>query len=734
MRNARLPRFSAICDRIIEGFIIFLIVFTPLAFGTVNTWSITIMECVAFMALATWLVKMTHEKELIFCRLWLHIPLAVLLYLMLLQLLPLPPQVLGFISPETFRTYQETIPDWPQRPPFETIEKISSELGVYIPTHERLSSNRSISIYTFATQSELLKYLTYLSIFYIIINNFKDRITLERLTTIIILMGFLLAVFGLVQHFSWNGKIYWLKELKHGGAPFGPFVNRNHFAGYMEMVIPLALGSLVARTLHIDFPHKGLSPKDKVLAFFGRETAIVILLYSAVVIMMFSLFFSISRGGILSLLVGIIIFAVLMPKKRRLTPIFAILGVIFVIGALQEFVVKRFLEISDVGFSHRYDFWKDSVGIIKDFPIFGTGLGDFPWVFTRYQSLRPEAFVRHAHNDYIEFMVDMGLLGLFAVIAACVLYFLYVTAVLNRRKSTYTRAMVCGGIASLGAVLTHSAVDFNLHISSNALLATLIAALTLGLVTAYEKNYEPKTLLRFWELPLERRWSVITSFVLTGLFLIFLLSIPIRNGLAEAYYRLREQYQNPSTKIALTRKASELQSSNSKYYRELSKFYILAGERGTALPFLMKAIYLKPTDAYLHLQMAALLDTFVSLREVPPGYGPWERAIGQQLKASMALFPIDPTVHAGVCNLILKRWGYLNETQRQTVLSILSKTLELDSGKHSEAILEALWETSGDMSLVKDVIRKSGKQNKHLSLIVERLENSDKNTDGTRAD
>lgn len=730
MKKAHLPKFPAICDLIIKGFIIFLIVFTPLAFGTMELWSVTVMECIAFMALAVWLVKMTYEGELTFCKLWVNIPIAIILGLILLQLLPLPPKVLGLISPKTFHIYKETIPDWPQHAPFETIRNTSSELGIHMPAHENLSSAMDISLYPHVTQNELLKVLTYLFLFYIVINNFKDRRTLERLTVIITMMGFLLAVFGLIQYFTWNGKIYWFRELRYGGAPFGPFVNRNHFAGYMEMVIPLTIGNLVARTLQIRSPHPGLGSREKALAFFSRETSLVVFLYSAVIIMMLSLIFTLSRGGILSLLVGIIIFASLMPKRKRLTPIFAILGVIFLLGAGQEMVVARFFNIGPLG---RYSYWEDSVGIFKDFPILGTGLGTFPWIFRMYQSTEPDVFVDYAHNDYIQLLVEMGFLGLFAALGACVLYFIYVVSLLGRRVSTYTKAMVCGGIASLGTILAHSVVDFNLHIPSNALLATLIAALTLGLVCAYEKNKEPKTLLRFWKLRLDKRWSTVTGYGMTGAFLVFLLSLPIRNGLAGAYYHLSKEERNPLVQVALLQRASRLQPLNGDYPQEIGSTYVLRGKRNTALPFLMKAIHLRPTDPYLHLQMAALLDTFISFREVPQNYEPWERTIGQQLKASMGLFPIGPEVHAEVCKLLLKRWSSYDDSQKRVVLSILRRTLEMDNGKHSEAVLEALWNESKDISLIRNAIPKSSKRYERLSRIVEKLENNNENTKGNTA-
>lgn len=713
----------------IGGFIVFLIVFTPMAFGTVETWSITIMECIAFLAVATWLVRMTHEKEITFARLLFHIPLAVILCIVILQLLPLPPKILGLLSPETFSIYKEAIPDWPQSHPFNTIETTASELGIYIFSHETLSPKKTLSIYPFTTQGELLKFLTYLSVFYLVINNFKDQKTLERLNMLIIFMGLLLAVFALIQYFTWNGKIYWLREIRHGGPSFGPFVNRNHFAGYIEMVIPLTLGNLVARTLHADLPGKGLGLKERVLASFNRETSIIILLYSAATIMMLSLFFSLSRGGILSLLTSIIIFTTLVPKRKRLTPIFAILGVIFLLGVGQEMVVSRFLQTEPEG---RYDYWKDSVGAIKDFPVFGTGLGTFPWIYRKYQSTDPDTFVDYAHNDYVQLLVEMGALGLLTVLGFCTMYFIYVITLLKRRKSAYTKALVCGGIASLGSILTHSIVDFNLHICSNALLATLIAALTLGLVCAYEREGESKTLLRFWKLPLKKRWSVITGYGLMTVFLILLLSIPIRNGLAWANYKLKEQYQNPYTQLALLQRASQLQPLNSDYYRALSNSYSLMGERATALPFLFKAIYLRPTDPFLHLQLATLLDSFSSLREVPPNYAPWETAISHHLRTSMAFFHINPAIHAESAKLLLKKWDYLDERHRQETLSTIQRVLMLDSGKYSEIVLEALWEASRDISLIKKVIPESGRQYESVVTLVERFKNSDKNTKENR--
>ncbi|HHT9154996.1 MAG TPA: O-antigen ligase family protein [Candidatus Tripitaka sp. YC43] len=733
MENIQSSRFSGTCQKVIEGLILFLLVFTPLAFGARETWAITIMECISFLALATWLVKMTCEKELVFTKLLFLIPLAIALSLILLQLLPLPARFLGLVSPGTFHLYKEAIPDWPEGIPFNTIETTASELGIYLPSHEPPSITQTLSLYPFDTKIELLKFLTYLSIFFIVINNFVDQKALKRLTMANIFMGLFLAIFALIQYFTWNGKIYWFREqywlrgeARGFSFPFGPFTNRNHFAGYMEMIIPLTLGQLVAGLLQIEASGKKAPFKERVFTYFSRDIAIVTFLYSAIIIMMLSLFFTLSRGGIIALLVSIIIFTILMPKKKRLIPVFVILGVVFVLGISQEMVIARLLHLGSVG---RYDFWRDSLGAIRDFPIFGTGLGTFPWIFWRYQSANIEFFVDYAHNDYIQLFVEMGLMGFLTALSLCILYFIQTISLLRIRKDPYTKAVTHGGIASLGAIFTHSMVDFNLQIPSNALLATLIAALTLSVAGNYQREGKTKGLFHFWRLSLKnKQWAVITSFGLTGLLLIFLLLQPIKHSLASAYYVIREQHTNLSLQVVQLQRASHLEPLNSDYPRALSECYIKDGQREFALPLLIRAVCLKPTDPFLHVRLAALLDSFFTLREVPPNYAPLERILMHQIRASIALFPMDPGINAESAKLLLKRWNFLNETQKAETLSLVRKVIDFGVGSYSEDTIKALWEATGDISLLKGIVQEAKLQKEGLNILVERLENSSKDT------
>src|SRR5690348_10195942 len=110
-------------------------------------------------------------------------------------------------------------------------------------------------------------------------------------------LGFVISVFGILQHLTFNGKLYWFRELTYGGIPFGPYVNRNHFAGLMELLIPLALVPLV-------------------LGKVRRERLVVVALCAIMPVT--GLFLSASRGGIVSFFVQFALLTYLLLRRRGL--------------------------------------------------------------------------------------------------------------------------------------------------------------------------------------------------------------------------------------------------------------------------------------------------------------------------------------------------------------------------------------------------------------------------------
>ena len=113
--------------------------------------------------------------------------------------------------------------------------------------------------YPFLTRVELLKLAAYLLIFFLATQVFRERRDLTNLAWFLILLCFSVSLLGIVQHFTSDAKIYGLRTLSQGGDIFGPFVNRNHFAGFVELTLPAGLALLIFRGLRRDMiPLTGL--------------------------------------------------------------------------------------------------------------------------------------------------------------------------------------------------------------------------------------------------------------------------------------------------------------------------------------------------------------------------------------------------------------------------------------------------------------------------------------------
>ena len=98
---------------------------------------------------------------------------------------------------------------------------------------------------TYDTRTELALLVADFILLFLAAQAFRDHRRLEKFVWFVMGFGFLVAIFGILQQLTFNGRLYWFREMRYGGIPFGPYVNRNHFAGFMELVIPVALVPLV---------------------------------------------------------------------------------------------------------------------------------------------------------------------------------------------------------------------------------------------------------------------------------------------------------------------------------------------------------------------------------------------------------------------------------------------------------------------------------------------------------
>jgi len=89
-----------------------------------------------------------------------------------------------------------------------------------------------ITVYPFQTRIELLKYTALLALFFLCAQSYRKLEHWHGFVWFLLILGFAVSVFAILQHFTFNGKLYWVREIQFGGIPFGPYVNRNHFAAW----------------------------------------------------------------------------------------------------------------------------------------------------------------------------------------------------------------------------------------------------------------------------------------------------------------------------------------------------------------------------------------------------------------------------------------------------------------------------------------------------------------------
>lgn len=275
--------------------------------------------------------------------------------------------------------------------------------------------------------------------------------------------GFAIAFLAVVQFFSgpiynyWN---YWSVNSLWGA--FGPYVNRNHYAGLMEMLIPLSAAYVFSRP-------EG-HPQRNLLGF-------------AVLLPIASLLLSGSRGGFISLLIeiiilGVVLFRVSLVSGRR--SLLAI-GALGITGAAILFfwidpgqMSKRLEGVfnlrtsTDVSYGHRGETALDTLLILRDHPLTGTGLGSFPTVFPQYQTVPGDLIWGHAHNDFAEGLAETGMIGAVLIFGALIIYFTRAFERLRARPRNVAEWMQLGAMTAVLGLLVHSFFDFNLRIPANA--------------------------------------------------------------------------------------------------------------------------------------------------------------------------------------------------------------------------------------------------------------------------
>ena len=413
------------------------VVTTTLAYGTVHYWALAVFALSAAGLICLWCVDGLVLRSVLISRNPLQLPLLGMILLGLFQLLP-------FRSPD------------------------NAGLSL-VPA-------KSLSLDPYATRLVLVQVAALLIYFAatLIFTDMPRR--LRTLVRTIIIFGFFLAMFGLTQSFTSDGtRVYWFRQLAQSTA-FGPFINRHHFAGYMEMTVALPLGLLFSGAID--------RYKRPLYAFAAAMMGMALIMTN-------------SRGGIISLGVEILFLVAIAgpglksgerkPRSQRIRSallraglafglIVVLIGGTFAIGGGDVFTRLLGTASASDPTTGRSHFWNVTLDIIKAYPVIGSGLGSFSVIYTRYDTRNGYLRLEQAHNDYLQTLADGGLVG-------GALGFGFILILFHRgfaRRETddkFRRGVATGALAGCFAVLVHSFFDFTLHTTANALLFLILAAL-----------------------------------------------------------------------------------------------------------------------------------------------------------------------------------------------------------------------------------------------------------------
>ncbi len=426
----------------IVGLILVLPIFATILFGAVDniTWIFIFIFWIAIILL--WLAETWKGKGFLLNPSAIQLPMLGLLLIGIIQLLPFDGRNAGDL--------------------------------LNVPV------SNALSLDPYATRFFILQLVVYIFFFAACLTFINNESRLKKTLLMVIIFGAAMAFFGILQRLANPDGIYGLRSTPQS-IPFGPFVNRHHFAAFMEMTAGVTIGLLFGKRI----------AKDK-----------KILLVIAVAVMGVAIALTSSRGGMLGIFSVLAFVAMLnflsgrWSKKKRSDAepvssiqrkvavvsaaaalVFVIFGIVLSLGGSDElFRGIGLTEVPDGVSNGRAHFWPIAIKIFFEHPILGAGFDAFGMAFTKHDTWNGQFRVEQAHNEYLQTLADSGIAGFICITAF--IYFLF-------RKGWQTiaqshglrRDVAIGALAGCFGLLIHSFFDFPLRTQSNTFFFLLLCAL-----------------------------------------------------------------------------------------------------------------------------------------------------------------------------------------------------------------------------------------------------------------
>lgn len=357
--------------------------------------------------------------------------IALLLYT-LLQTVPMPHGILSVLSPRAADLH-------------DAVSRLAGGTSV-----------STISVMRAATMEHLARLTGYFLVF-LIARELCWRADNRQWLTVAPLMAFALleALLGIFQYVTGGG----------ARSATGTYVNRNHFAGLLEMTFPFV----------VVYFYTGISSRNLARALVGATLGALLAA---------GILCSLSRMGAAILFGSCILMAAFLMRPLRIAlPVVVTATVIGFSVLVPTQLLQRFASFqAEANLSHdtRVQLWNDTLRLASDYAVTGTGLGGYAAALPPYRTVELDRNVTFAHNDYLQIMAELGGVGAIpvGVLAICILHPVMRTL---RRGTAAQRAFAAACLTSLLTMFVHSLADFNLYIPANATVLSWVAGVAVML-------------------------------------------------------------------------------------------------------------------------------------------------------------------------------------------------------------------------------------------------------------
>jgi O-antigen ligase/predicted Zn-dependent protease len=521
-----------VLDRVILFLIVGLILVAPFAAGSAPRTAYLTIELTTFVLAILSMAKLAivgvRQRVPNFRR--IALPAGFLTGLILLQVVPLPPGILVAISPSTYRLYAKSLPGWPTDLPYRQIldrEKSSAETAGAWGLHSRENGRlRTVAISAPIARIGLFKLLSGMALFTLLLLYdfrtlaYEEESFYRAILVALIFCGLAVSVFAIV---TLSGVVE-SPDSKTIIRATGPYQNADHLACLLSMILPFAIVGALFPTTIMRGRSSFLFPIFAGLAAVAISIALVLTISRA----------AWAATGLATILVlswpsrlysRFAAIGLDRPRIRAVCAIAILVGLFILVGSearsnISSRAVETFTTVDE-----RVGVWKDSLPMVRDFLLLGTGLGCWSEIFPRYQSppWLNTAYWEATHNDYFELLTELGGLGL----GLAIWLLLALAAPLRtgvRAVSEDLLPIVVAAVAAAVAVLFEEFFDFGLQVPANAIAFVVIVAIGIRLSLTSAEN------LGVQMVAVKRRWPIAIALVMVAISLLSLTQLKDRFG------------------------------------------------------------------------------------------------------------------------------------------------------------------------------------------------------------